>query len=131
MPNARVHSLQVLKDVKASVAEFADSVNQTLTSVDSDINRITQWLTQDRPAYWKAKVRRAEDEVAKAQTDIMRKRIIAAPEPASVVEEQKVLEKAKRRLELWHLSDDQIERVDRGLNARQPFLQMKAVCKDQ
>jgi hypothetical protein len=98
MPAARVHTLQVLKDVKAAVVEFSDAVNQTLTSVDSDINRVTQWLTQDRPAYWKAQVRRREDDVTRAQTDIMRKRIIAAPEPASVVEEQKVLDHVKRRL---------------------------------
>jgi hypothetical protein len=98
MSSARVHSVQTLKDVKAAVAEFTDAVVRTLASVDADINRVQQWLTQDRPAYWNAQVRRRQDEVVKAQTDIMRKRIIAAPEPASVVEEQKALDRAKRRL---------------------------------
>lgn len=98
MARARVYSVEVLKEVKAALSEFAESVAQTLTSVDADINRVSQWLTQDRPAYWKAQVRRREEEVAKAQAAIMRKRIIAAPEPASVVEEQKLLDRAKRRL---------------------------------
>src|SRR6266851_3368471 len=99
MSTARVHSLQALKDVKFAVAEFAESVGRTLTSVDADINRITQWLSQDRPAHWKTQVRLREEQVAKVQADIMRKRIIAAPEPVSIVEEQKALEKAKRRLD--------------------------------
>ncbi len=99
MSSARLHSLQALKDAKFAVAEFAEAVNRTLASVDADINRITQWLTQDRPAHWKAQVRLREEAVAKVQADIMRKRIIAAPEPASIVEEQKALDKAKRRLD--------------------------------
>lgn len=95
---ARIHSIETLKDVKAAVAEFCESVAQTLASVDADINRITQWLHQDRPAYWKREVRKREEDVAHAQSAIMRKRIISAPEPASIVEEQKVLNKARERL---------------------------------
>jgi hypothetical protein len=95
---ARIHSIETLKDVKAAVAEFCESVAQTLASVDADINRITQWLHQDRPAYWKREVRKREEDVAHAQSAIMRKRIISAPEPASIVEEQKVLNKARQRL---------------------------------
>jgi hypothetical protein len=98
MPSARVYSVEALKEVKAALADFTDQVAQTLASVDADINRVSQWLTQDRPAYWKAQIRRREDEVAKVQGDIMRKRIIAAPEPASVVEEHKALDRARRRL---------------------------------
>ncbi len=99
MASAKVQSLNALRDVKFAVTDFAESVARTLTSVDADINRITQWLSQDRPAYWKLQVRKREEAMAKIQGDIMRKRIIAAPEPASIVEEQKALEKAKRRVE--------------------------------
>lgn len=98
MSSARLQSLDTLKDVKAAVLEFAEAVQRVLTGVDADVGRVGQWLNQDRPAYWKARVRRCEDEVTKAQADIMRKKLIAAPEPASVVEEQKALDAAKRRL---------------------------------
>lgn len=98
MGSARLQSIDTLKDVKAAVADFADAVKRTLTGVDADVARVGQWLNQDRPAYWKARVRRCEDEIAKAHADIMRKKLIAAPEPASVVEEQKALDAAKRRL---------------------------------
>ena len=98
MSGARVYNTEALKEVKAALADFTESVAQTLASVDADINRISQWLSQDRPAYWKREVRKCEEAVAHAQADIMRKRLIAAPEPASVVEEQKILNRAKQRV---------------------------------
>src|SRR5207244_3711675 len=49
MPSARVHSLATLKDVKAALADFIDSVNQTLPTVDADLNRIPQWLCRGAP----------------------------------------------------------------------------------
>jgi hypothetical protein len=110
VPRASIQSVEALKDAKAALAEFTDAVTQTLASVDADINRVSQWLTQDRPAYWKAVIRRREDEVAKAHAAIMRKRIIAAPEPASVVEEHKAWDKAKRRLAAAQKKLDNVRR---------------------
>lgn len=95
---ARVLSVDALRDVKAALIEFTDSVGVTLAGVDADINRVNHWLTHDRPGHWKREVRKREEEVAEAQTAIMRKKIIAAPESASIVEEQKMLQRAKARL---------------------------------
>jgi hypothetical protein len=96
---ARVNSTEALKQAKAAMADFSDSIVSALASVDADINRVSSWLNQDRPAYWKRQVRLQEEGVIKIKTDIMRKRIIAAPEPASVVEEEKQLDRAKIKLE--------------------------------
>src|SRR5258708_22423658 len=95
---ARVTSTEALKQAKVAMIEFADAIVSTLASVDSDINRISSWLNQDRPAYWKRQVRLREEEVNKIKTEIMRKRIIAAPEPASVVDEVKALDRADIKL---------------------------------
>lgn len=95
---ARVNSTEVLKQAKAAMAEFSDAIITALASVDADINRVSSWLNQDRPAYWKRQVRHREEEVIKIKTAIMRKRIIAAPEPASVVDEEKALDRMKIKL---------------------------------
>jgi hypothetical protein len=93
--SARVSSIEALKQAKAAMLEFADAVTTALASVDADINRTGFWLTQNRPAHWKRQVRLREEAINAIKTDIMRKRIIAAPEPASVVEEEKRLDRAK------------------------------------
>jgi hypothetical protein len=99
MARARVQFLPVLKDVKAAMVEFADEVNQALATVDAEIGRISQWLSQERPAYWKAEIRRREGALNKAKAEVARKRLISAPEPASVALEQRAVDRAKRRLE--------------------------------
>jgi hypothetical protein len=99
MSQARLHTLTTLKDVKTSMLEFVDAVHVALASVDADIIRVSQWLNHERPAHWKAEVRRREDELGRAKMEVERKRLIAAPEPASLALEQRAVDRAKQRLE--------------------------------
>ncbi|QOI99144.1 MAG: hypothetical protein HRU70_01010 [Phycisphaeraceae bacterium] len=96
---ARVESVGALAELRAALLRFAEEVQTTLAGVDADIGRVGQWLSSERPGHWKHEVRRREDEVERCRTAVMRKRIIQAPEPASVLEERKAFDAAKRRLE--------------------------------
>lgn len=96
---ANVHSAKALNDCRAALMEFSSIARASMTSVDSDIHRITQWLRTDRPAYWKHEIRRREDAVNTCRLEIQRKKLIAAPEPASVVFEERQLRKAQARVE--------------------------------
>jgi len=57
------------------------------------------WLHQERPSYWKHEIRRRGEDVNKAKTEISRKIIAAAPEPASLVLERRALHRCQSRLE--------------------------------
>jgi hypothetical protein len=96
---ARIYNTAVLKDVKGALAEFAESVNQTLAGVDAEIARWTQWLNQEQIGHWKREVRRTEEAITRCKSEIQRKKLIAHPEPASTVFEEKQLRKAKARLD--------------------------------
>ncbi len=96
---ARILATEAMAEGRSALADFAESVERVLSGVDADIQRTTQWLQHDRPGHWKREVRAREDEVLKAKTAISRKQIIAAPNPASVVDERRALDRAKRRLE--------------------------------
>lgn len=96
---ANLTNTDVLRDVRVALAKFAQEARNTLTAVDADVARVGQWLTHERPAHWKHEIRRREDQVAAAKAAIARKQISRAPEPASVVEERKALQKCQRRLE--------------------------------
>jgi hypothetical protein len=97
--SARIHDVEALKRARAALADFAEATGMALASVDSDIQRITQWLNVDRPTHWKLEMRRRSEEVERGKAEIMRKKIIAAPEPASIVLEERRLERAQRRME--------------------------------
>lgn len=96
---ARILATEAMGEAREALAEFAETVGRILTGVDADIQRTSQWLQHDRPAYWKHQIRQREDEVLRAKAAIASKQLAAAPEPASVVEERKALDRAKRRLE--------------------------------
>lgn len=96
---ARILSPDVLREVRAALAEFSDTVSNAFISVDVDIQRVTHWLNSERPAHWKHEIRKREDQVAKCEAEIRRKILIAAPEPASTVMEHKLLSKAKLHLD--------------------------------
>jgi hypothetical protein len=96
---AHVQSTRALLETRGSIIEFIDAVRTTFASVEGDINRVSQWLNHERPAYWKKEVRRREDDVQRCKLEIERKRLIRSPEPASVVFEQRQLAIARDRLD--------------------------------
>lgn len=108
---AGVRSTKALEEVRAALLEFIDAARGSLAAAESELQRTGQWLNHDRPAHWKSELRRREDAVLAAKLEIERKRLIKAPDPASVVLEQRELRRAidrrdsaaarKRNTELW------------------------------
>lgn len=107
---AKLQSLDALLEAKAAVLTFAHEVAAALTGVDAEVMRVGQWLQHERPAFWKAEVRRREDDVGAARREIERKVIAAAPEPASTVMERKALEACKKRVESAREKQDNARR---------------------
>jgi len=97
---AKVISTQALLDAKAALLEFAAQAHSAYISVDADVARMGDRLHRELPAKWKAECRKRHEEVEQWKMEISRKRLIAAPEPASVVFEQKKMRHAEARLEI-------------------------------
>src|SRR3954464_8649779 len=98
MARARVRHIPVLKDVKAALQEFAEAIGITLTSVDAEVGRVTQWLHQERPACRKAEIRRRRDAVQRERQRVERPEVVAHPNPADVTLEKRAVDRAKERL---------------------------------
>lgn len=95
---ANVRSVKALVDAKAALLEFSATAKAALSSAQTEIHRITQWLQSDRPAYWKHEIRKREDAMTQWKLEIQRKKLIAAPDPASTVFEQRKLAQATARV---------------------------------
>lgn len=95
----RVHDDGAIRQARAALAEYAEQVRLAIDSADAEVERVSRWLTQELPPRCAREVRELEERVAHAKAEIMRKRIVAAPEPASVALEQKALRQAEDRLE--------------------------------
>jgi hypothetical protein len=96
---AKISDVAILKDLKVALLKFSENVRTTMSGVDSEVQRVGQWLTQERPAHWKHELRRREDKVQHAKAAIATKQLARAPDPVSVAQERKDLQKAQRILE--------------------------------
>lgn len=91
---ASVRSIEALRRFRAALQSFIEAAGAAIISADVDAQRTGQWLTMERPAFWKHRVRQLEDEVARARQEISKKVITQAPEPPSLVLERKALNRA-------------------------------------
>lgn len=96
---AKVSDVGILRDMKIALVKFAEEVRTTLSGVDSEVQRVGQWLTHERPAHWKHEIRRREDKVQHAKAAIATKQLARAPDPVSVAQERKDLQKAQHHLD--------------------------------
>jgi hypothetical protein len=99
MSTARIHDSKALLDTKAALVKFVEQVTGALAGMDADVGRVTMWLHHERLAHWKHEIRKREDAVMAAKTEIQRKIIAAAPEPVSLILERKAVARAQERVD--------------------------------
>jgi hypothetical protein len=97
---AQVRSIDSVERFRAAYARFGEESAQALDEIRMELDRFVEWLEQDQVGYWKNEVRRAEAKVSEAKVDLHRARsaTIDPEHTPSCLQEQKVLETAKRRL---------------------------------
>jgi hypothetical protein len=100
MSEARVNSIQAIRDFRAALLSFIHEVNDSLTSVNLESRRSLEWILERQPDFWKNEVRRGQDNVLQAKNDLHRCR--SSPLPGggtpSCMEERKALDRAQQRL---------------------------------
>ena len=116
---ARVTSLDLLSDFRASLAEFKSSGQDALAAIALDIRRATDWLTERRQ-FWTRTVRECQDEVTQAKAELARKQVYHPGErQPDCTQEIKALRRAQALLE--H-AEGQVEKCRRW----EPALQRAA-----
>jgi multidrug resistance efflux pump len=98
MSGAKVHAVDRLADFEAAVRTFADKAKSAMSANQMEIRRTYDWL-ESQLNVWKAEIRRAEDAVIQAKTELARRRIIKFNDrPPDTTEQEKTLRKAQARL---------------------------------
>ena len=98
---ARVHSVAMLKQLRSSLATFAETTAIALDEVSSEIQRTLTWLNENRQRYWKTQVRLRQERYVQAKLAVKRKGMFdlaLAGVRSSAVDEKKALAIAERQL---------------------------------
>jgi chromosome segregation ATPase len=98
---ARVSSVLVLQQLKASLATFAETASVALDEAGTDIQRTRRWLAEDRVRHWRAQVQVRAERLARANIALKQKEVFdrtLAGTPSSCVDERKALKAAQGQL---------------------------------
>lgn len=115
MAVARVTSTDAVKAFRVAMVKFMEAANGALGGVDSEIQRMTNWLEVEQPLYWSHQIKKVQQELSLAKSDLHRKRL-AAPngEPARATEQKEMVDKLKRKL---MYAEEKLETVRRCARA--------------
>lgn len=98
---ARVSSIVLLKQLRASLGTFSKTASLALEETHTEIQRTLMWLREDRHRYWKTQVRVRSERFVQAKLALKRREIFdraLSGTPSSCVDERKALKAAEKRL---------------------------------
>ncbi len=73
--SANVKSIGAIHDFKVALANFAEEARTALSSSEMEVRRIRNWLLRDQLTFWQAQVKRRQEEVSMARTELHRRRL--------------------------------------------------------
>jgi chromosome segregation ATPase len=98
---ARISSVLVLMQLRASLVTFAATASLALEEASTDIQRTRRWLAEDRYRHWRTQVQVRAERLARAKIALKQKEVFdrtLAGTPSSCVDEKKALKVAEGRL---------------------------------
>jgi hypothetical protein len=107
--SANVRSVESIQIFKVALTTFAEEAFVALSSVEMEIRRTRDWLQRDQLTHWQATVKRGNEQVSMARTELHRRRLSQQNSDAiSDTEQKENLRHAQRRLEE---AEDKVRRI--------------------
>src|SRR5437588_12793112 len=98
---AKVLSVQALKDFRVGLINFVEEARNALGGVDMELRRTRDWLERDQVSYWQMQVKRRHEAMMNARTELFRRQISQqGSEAKSDTEQKEALREAPRRLRI-------------------------------
>jgi hypothetical protein len=98
---ARISSILVLKQLRASLGTFAEIAARALEEASTEIQRTRRWLEDDQHRFWQAQVQTCTEQFVRAKLALKQREVFdrtLAGTPSSRIDERKALKKAEERL---------------------------------
>lgn len=98
MTQARVNSVDALREWKEALTGFRHSAQDALLSVEMEIRRQFDWLDEQR-RYWQLEIRRLEEKIHVAKSELWRKKNMPIISNPDYYQEEKLVRRLQQRLE--------------------------------
>ena len=95
--SARVTSIDALRRFLTQLGRYESDLDHALTHLTLETRRVSDWIENDRPHYWRNQQRRASDAVVEARSNLERRQL-TVERPGACRDEKIALERAIARL---------------------------------
>jgi hypothetical protein len=124
---AKVISIEIIRDFRAALASFAEDARMALSEAGADVQRTLWWVQHDQLAHWQREIKKRNDKVQQAKSDLYKAQLASRDERPSCVIERKALAKAQAALDE---ATDKLAKVKRwALTLEKEMMLFRGQCQ--
>ncbi|MCH2147652.1 MAG: hypothetical protein MK073_07550 [Phycisphaerales bacterium] len=97
---ANVRSLEALRDFRSALIKFIDHAKRSIATSDGEVSRVSQWLDSTQPMFWVQAIRKGEERLAQAKSELFRATISQPDNPRGPTDQVRLVK--KRQAEIKH-----------------------------
>jgi hypothetical protein len=113
MSTANVRSTDAIKDFRLNLINFAEEARNALSSTEMEIRQVRNWLERDQLTYWRGQVKKCNEQVSIARTELHRRQLSQSNSDAvSDTDQKEALREAQRRL---REAEEMVEKIKRWI----------------
>ena len=107
-----VKSLDALRDAKNALVEFREVCGVALSESYADVHRTVAWLQNDRRMYWQTQIRKRNETLAQAKSELFRAQLSATESNPTCMDQKRAVAKAERGVAEAH---EKVNRIKKWL----------------
>ena len=111
---ANVRSLEALREFRIALIKFIDKAKRAISTSDSEVMRTQIWLQSDQPQHWVREIRRGEERLNQAKSELFRATLSQPDNPRGPTDQVRLVRKRKEEIEY---AKQQLEKTKRWSRA--------------
>ena len=111
---ANVRSLEALREFRVALIKFIDKAKRAISTSDSEVMRTQIWLQSDQPHHWVREIRRGEERLNQAKSELFRATLSQPDNPRGPTDQVRLVRKRKEEIEY---AKQQLEKTKRWSRA--------------
>ena len=96
---ANVRSLEALREFRVALIKFIDKSKRAISTSDSEVTRTQIWLQSDQPSHWIREIRRGEELLNQAKSELFRATLSQPDNPRGPTDQVRLVRKRKDEIE--------------------------------
>jgi len=108
--SANVRSLETLIEFRTALIKYIDKAKRSISTADSEVSRAQIWLQSTQPLHWKHVIRRSEEKLAQAKSELFRATISQPDNPRGPTDQIRLVKKRQAEIKF---AEDKLEKTRR------------------